>query len=152
MASLHLLPDSDNEEQLSLVYARAVAARAGYTTSVPVPDRAGIDLCIQALGGGMRPAVDLQLKATINLGLPDGDQRFRFRLKSSNYNSLCGLSQRPRLLVVLDLPTNKEQWMTIDAEGLTLRRRAYWLSLREHNETENKGNCSGTLGSVNLRG
>ena len=138
MASLHLLPDSDIEEQLSLVYARAVAARAGYTTSVPVPDRAGIDLCIQALGGGMRLAVDLQLKATINLGLPDGGQRFRFRLKSSNYNSLCGLSQRPRLLVVLDLPTNKEQWMTIDAEGLTLRRRAYWLSLREHNETENK--------------
>ena len=150
MASLHLLPDSDIEEQLSLVYARAVAARAGYTTSVPVPDRAGIDLCIQALGGGMRPAVDLQLKATINLGLPDGGQRFRFRLKSSNYNSLCGLSQRPRLLVVLDLPTNKEQWMTIDAEGLTLRRRAYWLSLREHNETENKDSVTVYIPEYNI--
>jgi hypothetical protein len=138
MASLRLLADSDIEEQLSLAYVRAVAARAGYTTAVPNPDRAGIDLCIQALGGGMRPAVDLQLKATISLGRPNGDRNFRFPLKSNNHNSLCGLSQRPRLLVVLDLPDNKDLWMTIDVEGLTLLRRAYWLSLRDHEETENK--------------
>ena len=59
----------DQEEALSRVYARAVAARAGYVTADYDMDRDGVDLRIQA-GGAMRPALDLQLKATINLGQP----------------------------------------------------------------------------------
>lgn len=64
-----LLSTADRMEVLSLVYARAVAARAGYVTSVRDLDRDGVDLHIQA-GGAMRPAIDLQLKATGNMGDP----------------------------------------------------------------------------------
>ena len=60
-----LLSKADKEEELSRIYARAVAAGAGYVTSVPEYDRDGVDLQIRA-GGHMRPAIDLQLKATIN--------------------------------------------------------------------------------------
>ena len=62
-----LLTNPDREEALSRVYAHAVAARAGYVTAVYDIDRDGIDLRIQA-GGKMRPALDLQLKASVNLG------------------------------------------------------------------------------------
>ena len=64
-----LLGSRDLEERLSMAYAHAVAARAGYIPAVYDLDRDGIDLRIQA-GGAMRPALDLQLKATINLGAP----------------------------------------------------------------------------------
>ena len=67
-----LLTDPDREEALSRAYAHAVAAQAGYVTAVYEQDRDGVDMRIQA-GGDMRPALELQLKATVNLGGPDDD-------------------------------------------------------------------------------
>lgn len=43
-----LLTDSDRKEALSLVYAKAAAARAVYATSIPDQDRDSVDLRIQA--------------------------------------------------------------------------------------------------------
>ena len=83
---------------MSRAYAYAVAARAGYSTAMYAEDRDGIDFRIQA-GGGMRPALDLQLKATFNLG--------RLRMGASaplnrrNYDLLRIEAQTPRLLMVL---------------------------------------------------
>ena len=51
-----------------------------------------------------------------------------------NYNDLRIFTQTPRLLVVLELPQDESQWMTVTAEELVLRRRAYWLSLQGHDE------------------
>ena len=84
----------------------------------------------------MRPAIDLQLKATTNLaGSQDG--RYPFPLKRRNYDLLRDETQTPRLLVVLDLPKNEDQWLTVSTEELVLRRCAYWLSLRGYPETDN---------------
>ena len=114
-----LMTDTDQKEALSIVYSRAVAARAGYVTASYDLDRDGVDLRIQA-GGGMRAALELQLKATVNLGVPK-DGYFRFPLKRRNY----------------DLPSKKDQWVTITEDELVLRRRAYWLNLKGYEETEN---------------
>ena len=65
-----LLTSQDREEALSRVYARAVAG-AGYVTSDCEFDRDGVDLSIHA-GGAMRPALDLQLKATTGPDLGGG--------------------------------------------------------------------------------
>ena len=128
-----LLTVPDQKEGLSLVYAKAVATRAGFLTSVPEPDRDSVDLRIQA-GGPRRPALDLQLKATVDFGEPQAGV-LPFRLPIKNYNDLRVLTQTPRLLVVLELPKDESQWMTVTAEELILRRRAYWLSLqRGHDE------------------
>lgn len=118
---------------MSLVYARAVATRAGFSTSVPEPDRDSVDLRIQA-GGPRRPALDLQLKATANLArLQAGILSFRLALK--NYEDLRVPIQTPRLLVVLELPKDESRWMTVTAEELVLRRLAYWLNLQQgHDE------------------
>ena len=87
------LTGPDQEEALSRAYAYAVAARAGYVTAIPEPDRDGVDLRIQA-GGAMRPALDLQLKATVKLG-DSHDGHIRFPLKRRNYDLLRIETQTP---------------------------------------------------------
>lgn len=130
-----LLSISDQEERISVAYVLAIAARAGYTTAERDLDRDGVDLSLQA-GGAMRPAIDLQLKATMNLGSPR-DGTFHFPLPARNHNLLCQATQTPRLLVVLDLPRDEDQWMTVTREELTLRRCAYWANLFGRDETPN---------------
>lgn len=136
MLTDNLLTVRDVEERLSMVYAHAVAARAGYVIALHDLDRDGIDLRIQA-GGAMRPALDLQMKATFNLRQSDGES-FRFPLPVHNYNSLRMRTQTPRLLVVLHLPRDERQWVTITDEELVIRRCAYWLNLRDWEETVNE--------------
>lgn len=127
-----LLTGPDQKEGLSLAYVKALAARAGFSTAVPEPDRDSVDVRIMA-GGPRRPALDLQLKATVDLAEPqDGFRPFRLRIK--NYNDLRVETQTPRLLVVLDLPHDEAQWMTVTGEELILRRRAYWMSLQQGHE------------------
>lgn len=130
-----LLRPTDREEALSRAYVRAVAARAGYTVDTDDFDRDGIDLRIHA-GGPMRPALALQLKATVNLGeVRDG--YYHYPLDARNYESLRIETMAPRLLVVLGLPHEEEQWLTITTENLVMRRCAYWLDLKGAEEREN---------------
>lgn len=138
----------DREEALSRVYALAVAARAGYATAVYGEDRDGVDLRIQA-GGAMRPAIELQLKVTVNLGDPY-DGHFRFPLKRLNYDLLRIETQTPRLLVVLDLPKDERRWMTITLDELVLRRRAYWLNLKGYEETANRSSVTVRIPAENV--
>ncbi len=143
-----LLTVPDQKEALSCVYAQAVATRAGYVTTRPDPDRDSIDLRIQA-GGAMRPALDLQLKATVNLGEPK-DGHLAFPLKLKNYNDLRIETQTPRLLVALDLPKSEHLWMTITEDELILRHRAYWLNLRGREETTNRASVTVRIPTTNL--
>jgi len=131
----HLLTDEDHEEALSRAYVQAVAARAGYIIATMDFDRDGVDIEIKA-GGAMRPSIGVQLKATINLGEPAAGV-FRFVLRRRNYDLLRIPTQVPRLLVVLDLPRDKNQWLTVTAESLVLRRCAFWTSLAGAPETDN---------------
>ena len=143
-----LLTSQDKEEALSRVYIEAVAAAAGYITAEPKPDRDSVDLQICA-GGRMRPALDLQLKATVNLHVSaDGD--LPFKLPLGNYNGLRCETQTPRLLVVLDLPRDSSQWVTITADELVLRHRAYWMNLRGLGATDNKSSVTVRIPRRNL--
>ena len=130
-----LLSRSDKEEELSRIYARAVAAGAGYVTSVPDYDRDGVDLQIRA-GGAMRPGIDVQLKATVRLG--KGDGHYRFPLPRRNFDLLRESTQTPRLLVVLALPEQEDRWLTLTTKKLTLRRCAFWANLMGEPETHNR--------------
>ena len=97
----------------------------------------------------MRPAIELQLKATINLGQPK-DGAFRFPLIRRNYDLLIVETQTPRLLMVLDLPKDEEQWMTISEESLVLRKRAYWASLAGLEERSNVSSITIHIPSTNI--
>lgn len=131
-----LLASTDCEEALSRVYVAAVAAVAGYATATMDFDRDGVDVQIRA-GGSMRPSLDLQLKATINLGEQNRGQ-YRYPLKRRNYDLLREQTMVPRLLVLLDLPIDQVDWLLVTPEQLVLRRCAYWVNLAGFQETENK--------------
>ena len=148
MTTDHLLTARDQEERLSMAYAHAVAARAGYTTAVYDLDRNGIDLRVQA-GGAMRPALELQLKATINLRQANAES-FSFALPLRNYNLLREPTQTPQLLVVLDLPRDAQQWLTITDDELVIRHRAYWLDLLGAEETANRKSVTVAIPRANL--
>jgi hypothetical protein len=131
-----LMTSTDREEALSRAYVAAVTAGAGYVTALMDFDRDGVDVEIRA-GGSMRPSLDIQLKATINLGeLISGV--FRFPLKRRNYDLLREETMIPRILVVLDLPANEMDWLNVHPDQLIMRRCAYWASLVGLEETENK--------------
>ena len=143
-----LLSDADRKEAMSKVYAHAVAAKAGYVTAMYDYDRDSIDMRIQA-GGGMRPAIEIQLKATINLNLSN-DGCFHFPLKVKNYNELRISTQTPRFLVVLRLPRDESLWMTITDDALILRHLAYWLSLEGQEETTNRKSKTVKIPAANV--
>ena len=142
-----LMKSADREEALSRVYIAAVTAGAGYVTALMDFDRDGVDVQIRA-GGSMRPSLDIQLKATINLGVPTNGV-FHFPLKRRNYDLLREQVMIPRILVVLDLPKNEADWLNVTPEQLIMRRCAYWASLVGAKETENKESVTVSIQNKN---
>lgn len=118
---------NDQKEKFSMIYVSALATRAGYATSSPMPDRDSVDLSIHDKGQG-HANLDMQLKATTTLNTKS-NHKIPYVLRRKNYDDLRDNTQVPRLLVVLELP-DEENWMSITEEELILRRRAYWLSLQ----------------------
>lgn len=135
MSADALLTDRDVESALSIAYVQAVAAHAGYMCGKPAePDRDSIDIQIAA-GGAFRPKLDIQLKATTRLSF--SDDLISYDLGIKNYNDLRILTQTPRILVVLDLPNIREQWLCVSNDSLIIKKSAYWLSLLGMGETQN---------------
>lgn len=128
-----LLAPTDVEEALSEAYVTAIAASAGYVTAQRNFDRDGVDLTIEA-GDHLRPKIDLQLKATINLDV--SGETIPYSCKRRNYDLLRIPTQTPRLLVVLHLPAERSDWLKVTPTELVLRHSAYWLSLRDQPATD----------------
>lgn len=143
-----LLSSNDREEAMSRAYVAAVAAGAGYVTAQQDFDRDGVDVQIRA-GGLMRPLLDIQLKATINLGEALNGV-FRYKLRRHNYDLLREQTMIPRILVVLALPADETEWLSVTPEQLILRRCAFWASFAGFSETQNKESVTIEIRSQNM--
>lgn len=135
---MNSLRDTDVEEQLSIAYLHAVCAHArmckGDTTRLE--DNAGIDAKITAWfpppteDDTGEVDIKVQLKAT-KISPVESATHYSYPLKKENYDQL-----RParvvtlRILVVLFLPPNFDDWLNHSHEQLLLRRCAYWVSLK----------------------
>lgn len=71
----------------------------------------------------------------------DGDY-IRYPLKVKNYNDLRKNALVPRILVVLLVPENLEDWLQQSEAEMCMRNSAYWMSLREPPETQNIANVT----------
>jgi Domain of unknown function (DUF4365) len=143
-----VLASTGQEEAVSLAYVQALAAKAGYVTASMNFDMDGIDIEVKA-GGAMRPAIGIQLKATINLGL-SSEGIFKFPLKVRNYSLLRIPTQVPRILVVLSLPEESKMWIEHTPEALIIRKCAYWVSLAGFPETSNAATVSIPIPEANV--
>ena len=145
-----LLTSRDEEELISIAYAHAVAARAGYVTAAYAKDNDGIDMRIQA-GGLMRPGIDLQLKATINLNAA-ADGSYRFPLPRPELQLATHTHSDPTAPGSSRPSFDREQWMTITDDSLVIRHRAYWVNLLGCAETSNTHSVTVQIPSQNVFG
>ncbi|NLI28205.1 MAG: DUF4365 domain-containing protein [Acetobacter sp.] len=145
----NLLANTDIESAVSELYVKAVAAKAGYETARPDFDRDSIDLLIRA-GGRVRPQIDLQLKATMDLTKLKCGEKFSYQCDRRTYDNLRMPTINPRFLVVMELPRESEEWISLSASELTLKHCAYWVSLKGLNDLPaGQSSCSVHLPVVN---
>ena len=139
--------NTDIESELSYAYLHAVASHAGMACkcATRLADNNGIDADLVGWGpfpnGGYLTEVDLkiQLKATIKNPADDGTYLSYWLDKLSRYDDLRAETVSiPRLLVVLFLPEDREDWIEHSSEALTLKKCAYWVSLRGAPDSQNE--------------
>ena len=127
------------ESELSYAYLHAVASHAGVSCEVAGrhEDNNGTDARLTSWGP-FKPAgyltevtIKVQLKATVAVPVDDGANLSYFLKGINQYDDLrCETISSARILVVLFLPNNSSDWLDHSMEQLSLRRCAYWQSLR----------------------
>jgi hypothetical protein len=112
------------------------------SVSSPSPDY-GIDLTLNdivtVLGQWIESGykLDVQAKSTTLASLDSG--HVRYDLEAQSYNMLRYLhAPSPRLLVVLILPEDENEWLTLTEDELRLRRCAYWMNLKGRRAVPNR--------------
>ncbi|KQR76590.1 hypothetical protein ASG35_16270 [Burkholderia sp. Leaf177] len=136
----------NRESELSYAYLHAIASHAGVNCKISNrhDDNAGIDAILTGWepfpNGGALTEVDIkvQLKATVKVPFDDGESLSYFLSGTQQYDALRRETHAsPRILAVLFLPPNAEDWLEHSEEQLVLRKCAYWVSLRGAPATNN---------------
>jgi Domain of unknown function (DUF4365) len=116
------------QERYADAFLQAVAATAGCALARPEVDDDSIDWTLSCRLLPRRPKIDIQMKSTaLDDGLGTG---IRYPLRKKNYDELITSNVIvPRLLVLVIVPDNLADWVSLSPTELLLRRCAYWLSL-----------------------
>jgi hypothetical protein len=137
-----MLTESLRKCELSIAYLHTVCAKCGFAISEPRIDNDSVDVMITVNGkihpDSIRysPMVHVQLKATTDWEMKNG--KFSYFLKLKNYEDLTAYCAVPKILIVLCLPKNEEEWVHHSVDHLILRKCAYWLSLKGAPPTTNE--------------
>jgi hypothetical protein len=148
------MTDEHRMEQLSRAYVQAVAAVCGCTCARPEPDYGhDLTLCaVQFQGGEFTPrgrSLDLQLKSSTAADVTAGEVTFDLSVRA--YNLLRRSTKyAPALLVLVLLSPNRDDWLEHAEERLSIRGRAYWLSLRGAPAVANTSTVRVRIPRVNL--
>lgn len=130
------------KEEFSKAYLRAVGVMADSDYLKPETDRDSIDVCLKRVGG-LREQLDIQLKCTDQDIPSSGNLTFDLPLK--NYNDLRASSMIPSLLVVVFVPKDTDDWLSVSEEELVMKKCGWWLSLADLPATSNKTTVRVTL-------
>ena len=135
--------------RFSITYIRAIASVSGYGVLETSSDE-DLDSVDGKLVSytGARPQIDFQAKATSQHTLRDDG--IHFPLPAKNYNDLRAETRTPRILIVLLVPPDVNDWLTQNAEELCLRRCAYWLSLEGRGAVPNRESVTVTVPAANV--
>ncbi len=129
------LPLNQQKEEFSFAYVHSVVSKAGYCINYPRKDR-GIDINVYDSNEIVK--LDIQVKCRENEILHGNN--YHVSLKAPHYNKLCvpqGSTSTDRILVVVFVPNNCDDWCYHTEEELILRRCGYWLSLQGKPKTSN---------------
>jgi hypothetical protein len=140
------MTDKQQREQFSIAYVRAVAAAAKVNIYKLEVDADSIDIgfCVKSIAGSpISPKIDAQLKCVSTLNL-DGEE-YRYPLKLKNYEELIGDHYTPKILIVVDAPTDAAKWLEQSHDRLMLYRCGYWCSLMNCPPVGNKASVTVSL-------
>jgi hypothetical protein len=143
---------TQQQEQFSNAYLLAVATVAGLTLAKPEVDDDSIDFTISGKGFSgqySRPRLEVQLKCQM-LDKCIGQDGFRYSLKIKNYNDLRATNILvPRLLIVVIVPTQVQDWLTQSDHEAQMKYCGYWQSIRGRPETLNTTTISISIPQAN---
>lgn len=132
------LTDNNIKAELSYAALHAVAAQCGFGCAVTArhEDDAGVDARIH-IRRRLAPEsflldfyLNIQLKATAQDSARPGGA-YSFRLDAGHYDKLRDLNvDIQRVLAVLFLPQDRNEWLRLLPEELVLKGRLRWVSLR----------------------
>jgi hypothetical protein len=132
---------TSRQEEFSVAYIRALAAPLGFNPGKFDVDNDSVDISFTAQYGVnskiRSPEINIQLKCTRRVF--SKDSLLHYPLPVKNYNDLRGTNlANPRYLIVLCIPRNENDWLSITETEMILRYSAYWFSLRYEPEKRNK--------------
>lgn len=129
------------KESIGQAYVRAVVAKAGFNIAVSEHDY-GVDGLIKDVAnrGGRHFetgfGINFQLKSSVDVILED--DFVVYDLESKNYNDLVfETGMLPNILVLLVMPRDEQQWVSVGRDQLSIRHCAWWCSLAGLDPTEN---------------
>lgn len=132
------------QEDLSVAYISAVAAKAGYDCERYGKHDYGVDLQIIpiVLGDDGRrfpggKCLLIQVKASHNFSLLNDNIYYDIDVK--NYNDLIEEKiSSPFILVLYCMPCNENEWLKFYDDSAVLKHKGYWVSLRGKRKSKNK--------------
>lgn len=149
---------TQQKEQFSIAYLRAVVAVAGYNIASVDVDEDSIDIGLRGnrRDGTFRkaPVLDVQAKCTAT---DDGRGPYLpVDLSIKNYDDLRESSRHvPVILVVVCVPPDLGDWLEETPEHTAMRRCAYWLSVRGNRRRRTRppvaSSCRARSGSRSMR-
>ena len=142
---------TQQQEQFSNAYLRMVATVAECTLSKPEVDDDSVDFTIHTKGYSGQygyPRIDVQLKCYQNF--PIESQGFSYPLKIKNYNDLRVTNILVlRILVILVVPKNIENWLEQSDQQTIVKHCAYWASIRGKPPVQNTKTVTVSIPQVN---
>lgn len=142
------LTEEHVKEMLSRSYVQAIVSACGFNMSRYENDY-GMDGTISIVKfrkdkhtKGVRKVesgykLDFQLKASINVEIDE--ENIKYDLEVKNYNDLVDEDiGTPRVLIVYQLPRNKEEWIKVGTSGMELKGPAWWCTLSGEAESDNE--------------
>lgn len=134
------LPPTIQMEEFSRAFIHAIASVAGYGVENVRIDLDSVDLRITQYATQhsfpIKQALRVQAKCTYAQKPKKGNLPYKLSVK--NYNDLRHKNCEPRILVVVHVPDNVEDWLNQTDEFIALHHCGYWQSLEGMPATKNK--------------
>jgi hypothetical protein len=140
---------SGNQEAISQCFLKAIAASADVATNFHPQDINSEDGVLSKRvtlqnGSSIDVSVSFQLKTVFSSTNYHYDENHNliYNLKAKNYQDLILNATHPRMLAVLVLPSNEEDWVRVSIEELVMKQRMYWVCLTGYPPTTNPESIS----------
>jgi uncharacterized protein DUF4365 len=127
------------QDALSGAYIRAVCAAAGCGIDAVTLDNDKVDYLVRSRVSGKvrtKPQIDIQAKCQMS-GMAASDP-LSYPLDLDTYDNLRDVKVCiPRILVLVLVPNDVQEWLAQSEHALTLRHCGYWVTLKGMNASDN---------------